>query len=116
VELARKRDGRPDRLADPDGHDPARQAHRHRSPLIKDFVPLADLDDIVFAAWDPFPDDAYVSARRPACSTPHRHLEPIGDFLRGDRAAAGRVRPRVRQAPRRENVKTGSKREMVEHP
>ena len=29
----------------------------NRSPLIKDFVPIADLDDIVFGAWDPFPDD-----------------------------------------------------------
>ena len=34
----------------------------HRAPLIKDFVPLAALDDIVFGAWDPFPDDAYVAA------------------------------------------------------
>jgi myo-inositol-1-phosphate synthase len=33
-----------------------------RVPAIKDFVPLADLDDIVFAAWDIFPDDAYESA------------------------------------------------------
>ena len=24
-----------------------------RSPLIKDFVPLADLDGLVFGAWDP---------------------------------------------------------------
>ena len=30
----------------------------NRSPLIRDFVPLAALDDIVFGAWDPFPDDA----------------------------------------------------------
>ena len=35
-----------------------------RTPLIKDFVPLASLDDIVFGAWDPFPDDAYVAATR----------------------------------------------------
>ncbi len=35
-----------------------------RSPLIRDFVPLADLDDLVFAAWDPYPDDAYVSAQK----------------------------------------------------
>ena len=34
----------------------------NRRPLIKDFVPLAQLDDIVFGAWDPFPDDAYVAA------------------------------------------------------
>ena len=29
----------------------------NRSPLIKDFVPLAKLEDIVWGAWDPFPDD-----------------------------------------------------------
>src|SRR5512144_492682 len=36
----------------------------NRSPLISSFVPLAGLDDIVFGAWDPFPDDAYVAATR----------------------------------------------------
>src|SRR6201992_4035541 len=34
----------------------------NRSPLIKDFVPLASLEDIVFGAWDPIPDDAYTAA------------------------------------------------------
>jgi len=29
-----------------------------RVPKIKEFVPLADLKDLVFAAWDPIPDDA----------------------------------------------------------
>src|SRR5213593_5095296 len=29
-----------------------------RSPRIKGFVPLAGLEDLVFAAWDPIPDDA----------------------------------------------------------
>jgi myo-inositol-1-phosphate synthase len=33
-----------------------------RSPFIKDFVPLATLDDVRFGAWDVFPDDAYASA------------------------------------------------------
>src|SRR2546426_11214449 len=33
-----------------------------RAPKIKDFVPLADLPDLVFAAWDPIPDDAYTAA------------------------------------------------------
>ena len=28
-----------------------------RSPLIKDFVPLASLDDIVFGGWDIFDDN-----------------------------------------------------------
>ena len=35
-----------------------------RSPLIRDAVPLASIDDIVFGAWDPFPDDAYTAALR----------------------------------------------------
>ena len=54
----------------------------NRSPLIKDFVPIADLDDIVFGAWDPFPDDAYVAAQRAGVLEPGRHLESITDALR----------------------------------
>ena len=34
----------------------------NRSPKIKDFVPLASLDDIVFGAWDIFHDSAYDAA------------------------------------------------------
>src|SRR4029077_4183464 len=34
----------------------------NRVPTIKEFVPLAKLDDIVFGGWDVFPDDAYVPA------------------------------------------------------
>ena len=34
-----------------------------RSPLIKDFVPLAELDDLVFGGWDIFEDDCYEAAK-----------------------------------------------------
>jgi myo-inositol-1-phosphate synthase len=34
----------------------------NRVPKIKEFVPLAELDDLVFGAWDIFPDNAYESA------------------------------------------------------
>ncbi|MDT5063574.1 MAG: myo-inositol-phosphate synthase [Acidobacteriota bacterium] len=34
----------------------------NRVPLIKEFVPLADLNDLVFGAWDIFPDSAYEAA------------------------------------------------------
>src|SRR5687768_8158152 len=34
----------------------------NRTPKIKDFVPLADLNDIVFGAWDIFHDTAYEAA------------------------------------------------------
>ena len=33
-----------------------------RTPLIKDFVPLASLDDLVFGGWDIFEDNCYQSA------------------------------------------------------
>jgi myo-inositol-1-phosphate synthase len=35
----------------------------NRSPLIKDFVPLASLDDVVFGAWDIFEENAYEAAK-----------------------------------------------------
>src|SRR6185503_17740485 len=34
----------------------------NRVPLIKEFVPLADLNDLVFGAWDIFEEDAYEAA------------------------------------------------------
>jgi myo-inositol-1-phosphate synthase len=34
----------------------------NRVPAIKNFVPLADLNDLVFGAWDIFPDSAYEAA------------------------------------------------------
>src|SRR3954470_3128839 len=34
----------------------------NRVPPIKDFVPLASLNDLVFGAWDIFPDSAYDAA------------------------------------------------------
>jgi myo-inositol-1-phosphate synthase len=34
-----------------------------RSPLIKDFVPLAGLDDLVFGGWDIFEDNSYEAAK-----------------------------------------------------
>ncbi|MCX6619851.1 MAG: inositol-3-phosphate synthase [Acidobacteria bacterium] len=34
----------------------------NRSPLIKDFVPLAKLDDLVFGGWDIYEDSAYETA------------------------------------------------------
>lgn len=34
----------------------------NRNPLIKEFVPLASLDDLIFGAWDIFPENAYEAA------------------------------------------------------
>lgn len=53
-----------------------------RSPLIKDFVPLADLDSLVFGGWDVFPEDAYDSAVH-AGVLDERLLDQIKDPLKG---------------------------------
>ena len=53
-----------------------------RSPLIKDFVPLAALEDIVWGAWDVYPDDAYVAASRAGVLESGKHIEAISDVLR----------------------------------
>lgn len=52
-----------------------------RQPLIREFVPLASLDQLVFGAWDPIPDDGYKSAKV-AAVLEDRDLEPLKDFLR----------------------------------
>jgi len=51
---------------------------------IKDYVPLADLNDLVFGGWDVFSDDAYVAAKR-AGVLEAPMLEELGDELRAIR-------------------------------
>jgi myo-inositol-1-phosphate synthase len=48
----------------------------NRVPKINEFVPLADLSDLVFAAWDIFPEDAYESAKN-ANVLEARHLDQV---------------------------------------
>src|ERR1041384_2364121 len=36
---------------------------KNNSPRIKDFVPLASLNDIVFGGWDIFEDNCYEAAK-----------------------------------------------------
>ena len=85
-----------------------------RSPRIKGFVPLARLEDLVFAAWDPIPDDAYTAARKAGVLEAH-HVEPIADFLKGITplpAAFDRYYVKRLDGP---NVKSGkSKRDLAE--
>ena len=50
-----------------------------RTPRIRDFVPLAGLEDLVFGAWDIFPDNAYQAALRA------RVIEPaLTDLVRSE--------------------------------
>ena len=52
------------------------------SPPVKDLVPLADLDDLVFGAWDPIPDNAYEAALKAGVLNQYEDIEPIADFLK----------------------------------
>src|SRR5882724_4584290 len=50
------------------------------TPLLKDFVPLATLDDIVFTGWDIYDDNMYQAAKT-AAVLERDHLEQIKPYL-----------------------------------
>jgi len=85
-----------------------------RTPLVKEFVPLADLDDIVFGAWDPIPDDAYESARHCGVLRPE-DLEPIADFMKSIKPMTAAFDKAYVKKLDGTNVKTGAdKMELAE--
>ncbi|MGH8958882.1 MAG: inositol-3-phosphate synthase [Acidimicrobiia bacterium] len=63
------------------GHIRLGKRTEKRNPMIKDFVPLAGLEDLEFGGWDPYSDDAYTSAMKAGVLQP-AHLEAIGEELR----------------------------------
>ncbi len=75
-----------------------------RQPLIRDFVPLASLDDIVFGGWDLFPDDAYTAARNAEVLT-QQHLDLIKDELSAVKPMPAVFFPEFVKRLRGENVK-----------
>jgi myo-inositol-1-phosphate synthase len=53
-----------------------------RVPLIRDFVPLAGIDQLVFGAWDPISDSAYEAALKCGVLDRYNHIEPIAADLK----------------------------------
>ncbi|MBW8773021.1 MAG: inositol-3-phosphate synthase, partial [Gemmatimonadetes bacterium] len=87
----------------------------NRAPLIKDFVPLTDLKDIVFGAWDPVPDNAYQSALHCGVLDKHEHIEPIADFLKSITPMPAAFEQHYVKRLEGKNVKkAGTKREVAE--
>jgi myo-inositol-1-phosphate synthase len=77
-----------------------------RSPHIKKFVPLSDLQDVVFAGWDIFKDNAFQSASNAGVLNPE-DLKKVKPFLSGIRpmkAAFDREYVKMLDGP---NVKKG---------
>jgi myo-inositol-1-phosphate synthase len=62
-----------------------RMPHDEDPPLIKDVLPLAQLDDLVFGGWDIFEENCYQAAKQ-AGVLEERDLDPIAEEL-------GQVRP-----------------------
>jgi myo-inositol-1-phosphate synthase len=80
VELVRKGLGEPIGSLTQLGTIRLGKRFEHRSPKIKDFVPLASLDDLVFGGWDIYEANGYEAAMY-ARVLKRDHLEPIKDFL-----------------------------------
>ncbi|HKW09588.1 MAG TPA: inositol-3-phosphate synthase [Gemmatimonadaceae bacterium] len=86
----------------------------NRSPLIKDFIPLAELDDLVFGAWDPIADDALTAACK-AGVLEQKDIEPLSDFLREIKPMPAVFDNRYVTRLHGDNVKRGkTKRDLAE--
>jgi myo-inositol-1-phosphate synthase len=85
-----------------------------RSPLIKELVPLAGLDQLVFGAWDPIPDDAYTAAKKAGVLS-DAHLEPLKKFLSAIKPMPAVFDQKYVTRLSGKNVKKGkTKRELAE--
>jgi myo-inositol-1-phosphate synthase len=86
----------------------------NRAPLIKDFVPLAPLENLVFGAWDPIPDDAYTAAKK-AGVLEDRDLAPVAEFLKAIKPMPAVFDNKYVTRIHGDNVKKGkSKRDLAE--
>ena len=114
VELAKRGQGKPIGSMTQMGTIRLGKRTENRTPLIKDFVPLARLEDIVWGAWDVFPDDAYVSATRAGVLEQGKHIEAISDVLRDIRPMKAAFERKYARNLTGDNYYEGaSKREML---
>jgi myo-inositol-1-phosphate synthase len=85
-----------------------------RTPLIRDFVPLATMDDLVFGGWDLFPDNAYEAAVNAEVLSA-KDLSAVQDELSAIKPMESVFFPEFVKRLRGENVKKSSnKMELAE--
>jgi myo-inositol-1-phosphate synthase len=77
-----------------------------RSPRIKDFIPLTDLNDIVFGGWDIFEEDCYAAARTAGVLEPAQ-LDAIRSELEAIKPMSAVFDQRYVKRLQGPNVKTG---------
>src|ERR1700704_4355697 len=80
VEAARRGIGLPIGSLTQMAHIRLGNGREKRWAMVKDFVPLGTLDDLVFGGWDPIPDDAYTAASKAKVLGPEL-LAPLREFL-----------------------------------
>ena len=86
----------------------------NRVPKIKDFIPLAGLDDLVFGGWDIFPDNAYEAAAH-AEVLESKHLDLVRPELELVRPMPGVFYPDYVKRLHGTHIKSApSKLDMVE--
>src|SRR5262249_752077 len=86
----------------------------NRSPLIKDFVPLAKLEDLRFGGWDIYPDNAYEAARMAGVLS-SEHLQALKPFLETVKPWSAVFDPTYVKNLHGTNIKQArSKRELAE--
>ena len=77
-----------------------------RSPLIKDFAPIAQLDDLVFTGWDIFGGDLYDAAKT-AAVLDRDQLESMKPFLQSIAPLPAAFEERYVKRLTAKNKKTG---------
>jgi myo-inositol-1-phosphate synthase len=86
----------------------------NRVPLVRDFVPLATLDQLCFGAWDVYAEDAYEAASTSKVLE-QKHLDPIADELHAIRPMSAAFYPEYVKRLHGPNTKQAkNKAEMVE--
>ncbi len=86
----------------------------NRAPAVKEFVPLAGLDDLVFGGWDVYSDNAYEAARK-AGVLHSEHLSALKGFLETVKPWPAVFDPAYVKKLHGENVKKGkNKRDLAE--
>lgn len=86
----------------------------NRTPLIKEFLPLASLDRLVFGGWDIFPDNAYESAANAKVLSTD-HINAVRDELEKVTAMPAVFDPRYVKRLHGTHIKSGkTKADLVE--
>lgn len=84
-----------------------------KNPLVKDFVPITKLEDLVFGAWDIFPDNAYEAATK-AGVLKQSDLDAVKEPLQQLKPFAGAFDQNFVKKLEGKHVKKGTRRELAD--